>query len=494
MGVCGCLDPVTSRWKSQGPWTKSGILIAVLVAVALVVYFLILIPNLATDDDEDTDFVDICNVDGMADLLVDSLTDPNNNLAYERLTQLTDLFGHRISGSISLAQAIDWLDTKLKEDGFDNVTKQPVTVPTWIRGVGEVSMSKPFAKNLDFLALGGSGATPLGGVTGEPVVVATLEEMEAMGKAGEINGKIIILNGMWQGDYSGSVAFRVNGPAIAAAFNASAALIRSVTPFSLYTPHTGSTTWSYDGKAVTPIPAIAITTEDAAMFSRIAQRGDEIELFVQIDSRFDVDSPSHNVIAEITGTEMPEEIIVLGGHIDSWDVGTGATDDAVGVLAAWEGLRHIKMMDLPIKRTIRLVAWTNEENGLKGADAYAATYIPLGKHILAVESDSGVNGLKGFNFTGNATVDDKMRQVHTLLRGIGADEFFEGTGGGADVEPLGEAGAFLGNPYSTDHLERYFYIHHTDADTIDKIVESDLRKASAVMAVYCYCAANAEGW
>jgi len=230
--------------------------------------------------------------------------------------------------------------------------------------------------------------------------VNSVAEVVTLGEAGGITGKIVLINQAWQGDYGDTLGSRTSGPAAVSNYGGAACLVRSITPFSLYTPHTGSTTFRHNNQDVPMIPAVAITTEDSMMLARMANRtGMQIQIWMQVTSYTDVDAPSHNIFAEVTGSSIPNEVILFGGHIDSWDVGQGAIDDAGGVIISWEALRHIQMLDLKPKRTIRVIGWTNEENGLQGALKYAQEYGTKQNHVLVMESDSGVNNPQGINFT-----------------------------------------------------------------------------------------------
>jgi carboxypeptidase Q len=264
-----------------------------------------------------------------------------------------------------------------------------------------------------------------------------------------------------------------------------AALIRSVGPFGMQTPHTGSL--RYDTTAAR-IPAAALSMEDAMMLRRMQARGERVRVRLSMGARMLPDVPSRNVVAEIRGRERPDEVVVVGGHIDSWDVGTGAMDDAGGSVAAWEAVRLMKRLNLRPRRTVRVVLWTNEENGLRGANAYRDAHrAEIDKHVLAIESDGGVFAPRGFGFGGTAAGYAAARPIGALLESIGAGAVTEG-GGGADIGPLMALGV-PGMGLLVDD-SRYFWYHHTDADTVDKLDPAKVARCVAAMAVMAFVAAE----
>ena len=318
-----------------------------------------------------------------------------DSAGWQRIAELTETFGHRISGSPALEQAIDWIMARMKDDGLDNVRGEAAMVPRWVRGAESTEMLLPRRANLPMLGLGGSIGTPASGITAEVMVVTSFADLER--RASEATGKIVLFNVPFT-NYGETVAYRGNGAVAAAKAGAVASLIRSVTPYSQRTPHTGG--MRYDS-TVRRIPHAAITPEDADMIARFRARGERVVVRLTMGAQLLADAPSRNVIGEIRGSEFPDEVIVMGGHIDSWDVGRGAMDDAGGVVAAWEALRVLKRLGLTPKRTIRVVGWTNEENGGRGGAAYRDAHrSELDNHILAIESDGGVFKPLGFGFSG----------------------------------------------------------------------------------------------
>jgi carboxypeptidase Q len=285
--------------------------------------------------------------------------------------------------------------------------------------------------------------------------------------------------------YGKTVTYRVVGAVAAAHAGAVASLIRSVTPFSLRTPHTGQ--MRYD-PAVPQIPHAAITVEDADMLQRMQERGERIEVLLKMEARSLPDVASRNVMAEIVGWEHPEEVVVLGGHIDSWDVGQGAMDDGGGSVAAWEAVRLMQKLGLRPRRTVRAVMWTNEENGLRGALAYRDEHRDeIANHILAIESDGGVFKPSGFGFTGSDDAFRIIKEIGSLLDKIDAGRVTRG-GGGADIGPIMREGV-PGMGLRVDG-DRYFWYHHTEADTIDKLDPREMAECVAAMAVMAYVVAD----
>lgn len=411
-------------------------------------------------------------------LIIDSATE--NHDAYERLTELVDLFGHRISGSVALEKAIDWIIEEMKSDGLENVHGDTVMVPHWVRGEESLQMILPRPKNLPMLGLGGSVATPLGGIRAELMVVGSFQELERRAK--EARGRIVLFDVAFT-NYGQTVAYRTNGATAAARAGAVASLIRSVTPYSQQTPHTGQMRYE---EGVSKIPHAAITVEDAELLHRMIDRGEHVELQLNMNAQMFPDVASRNVMGEIVGAEYPDEVVVLGGHIDSWDVGQGAMDDAGGVVAAWEAVRLIKKLGLNPRRTIRVVGWTSEENGGPGGRDYVTAHSKE-YHVLAMESDGGVFEPLGFGFTGSEKAFDIITEIGTLLTRINSGTISRG-GGGADIAPLMETGV-PGMGLRVDGT-RYFWYHHSDADTVDKLDPDEVARCAATLAVMAYVVAD----
>ena len=406
----------------------------------------------------------------------------NSVFGFKRLATLCDTFGPRFTGSKNLEDAIDWCLAEMKKDGFKNVRGEAVKVPRWVRGRESVEMIAPRHRKLPMLGLGGSIGTPPDGITAEVLVVGGFDDLKK--RASEAKGKIVLFNVPFT-EYRQTVIVRTQGAIHAARAGAVASLIRSVGPFSMQTPHTGVMAYA---NGVKKIPHAALSLEDANMLTRMAARGEKISVRLKMEARILPDGISRNVIAEIPGWEKPEEIVIVSGHIDSWDVGQGAMDDGGGCLAAWEAARLMLKLGLKPRRTVRIVLWTNEENGMRGALQYAQRHeAALAKHTLAIESDSGVFKPTGFGFLGSGRGMEIIQGVGKLLDPIGAGNIDKGCRG-PDVLKLVRGGV------PVMHLEvdreKYFWYHHTDADTIDKLDQGEFNQCVAAMAVMAYVIAD----
>jgi len=409
--------------------------------------------------------------------------------AYDRLATLTDRFGHRLSGSEALEKAITWILGEMQRDGLANVRGEPVMVPHWVRGQESASLVSPRAAPLHMLGLGMSVGTPAGGITASVLVVGSFEELER--RAAEAKGKIVLFDHGFPLDaqpmegYRQAVIYRAGAPAAAAKAGAVAALIRSVASFSIQSPHTGTT--RYDS-TVAKIPVAALSVEDAEMLHRMQSRGEKVVVTLRMEAQTLPDAPSRNIVAELRGTEKPDEVVVLGGHIDSWDVGQGAMDDGGCSVAAWEAVRLMKTLGLKPKRTVRVVLWTNEENGGRGGAGYRDAHAQeLSKHSAAMECDSGVFLPLGFRFQGSDAGLALAKQVGALLGRIGASRVEKGDGD-SDVGPMLQRGV-PGLALDVDDT-KYFWYHHSSADMMTVIGRDDFSKCIATMAVMAYVLAD----
>ena len=415
---------------------------------------------------------------------------------WQKLTHLATVIGHRLSGSEALERAIDWATATIESEGFV-VRKQSVMVPHWVRGEESAAVVSPIDRQLPILGLGRSVGTPEGGITAPVVVVGSFEELEALGREA-IEGKIVVYAVEWEG-YGRTVRYRSRGASRAAALGAAAVLVRSATGLSLASPHTGALRYDEEQPK---IPAAAITVEDAAWMRRMAELRREVTVRLEMDARTLPDAESFNVIAEIPGRERPEEVVVMGGHYDSWDVGQGVHDDGAACVAAWQALRILQQLGLQPRRTLRVVLWTNEENGLRGARAYhdALSEEELADHVAAIEMDGGAERPVGFGFGLQGVKPEaeeknpvyeaalaRLVQIGRLFGAIDAAEMRRG-GGGADIGPLMRSGVpGLGLRTVGEH---YFDWHHTHADTLDKVDIQDFRRAIALLAVTGYVLAD----
>lgn len=419
--------------------------------------------------------------------------------AYAKLAQLTDTIGARLSGSPQLDKAIEWAVATMKADGHE-VRTEKVMVPHWVRGIEEGALVKPSPRALRLIGLGGTVPTPKGGITAEVVVVTSWDELEA--KKDTIKGKIVLYNvalppysasNASGGSGYGDVApFRGVGPSRAAKHGAVAVLVRSVTAHSLRTPHTGSLFYLPD---MPRIPAAAVTVEDALLISRLAATG-PVTVKLRLDNKTLPDAVSANVIGELRGREKPDEIVVISGHLDSWDVGQGAHDDGAGCVMMMQAITILKKLGLQPRRTIRVVLWTNEENGVRGGKAYAKEHAAeLPKHVFAFEADSGGFPPIGFSLEMKqdtkpehvAKVTSRLAEVARLVESIGVRSAHAGHSG-ADVSQM-VAGGVVASGLMTD-WRTYFDYHHTEADTLDKVDPAILADGVAASAVLAYVIAD----
>src|SRR5580704_8776463 len=375
-----------------------------------------------------------------ADRLINaSLADTDG---YSKLAYLCDRIGNRLSGSESLPRAIAWAEETMKRDGLSNVRTIPVKVPHWVRGAESARLTAPENKPLHMLGLGMSVATPAGGITGDVVVVSDFEELNKLGRAG-VAGKIVLFNEVYKG-YGQTSIYRTGGPSRAAALGAIAVLVRSVTPLAMQIPHTGTLT--YD-ELQPKIPAAAVSVEDALMMARFAAQNIPVKVHLEMTAHLEPDADSFDVMGEIPGREHPEEVVVLGGHIDSWDVGRGAQDDGSGIIASLQAVALIKKLGLEPRRTIRVVFWVNEENGGRGGEAYRTwAGDRVVNHVAAIEMDGGAEAPLGFGYgsgdgRGRGSVElsagerasiVRLLEIGKLLDRIGAGEIAAG-GGGSDI-------------------------------------------------------------
>lgn len=432
-----------------------------------------------------------------ADKLIDAALKDEHSL--DRLEYLCYRIGNRLSGSDTLNDAIEWSAGEMKRAGLENVRTIPVKVPHWVRGKESAEMLAPQRKPLFILGLGNSVGTPVGGVTADVVAVSTFDELEKLGRAG-VQGKIVLYDAPFV-NYGETVAYRSAGPSRAARLGAVAVFVRSVTPRSLRDPHTGALRYSdQDPK----IPAAAVSVEDAIWIHHLAKSGVPVRAHLEMEARFEPDADSADVMGEIVGSERPDEVVAIGGHIDSWDVGQGAHDDGGGIMAALEAVSLMKKLGLRPRRTIRVVFWVSEENSGNGGRAYREWLGEKVKgHYAAIEMDGGAERPIGFDFAdtpgrragaaeaATPTVSPKVRSrveaIGKLLKRIGAERVQSG-GSESDVEPLFAAGVPALGLRTT--MEHYWDYHHTQADTFDKIVPEDFKRCVATFAVMAYALAD----
>jgi carboxypeptidase Q len=416
--------------------------------------------------------------------------------AYAKLSYLTDHIGHRLAGSPELDKAIAWAAQELKDDGQDNVHTEKVMVPHWVRGPEDAAITQPIQRPLSIIGLGGSVGTPKGGITAPIVVVHDWADLDA--KKDAVKGAIVVYDvpmptysedkGAGYGDV---VQYRGAGATQAAKRGAVAVLMRSVTAHSLHTPHTGA--MNYDDET-TKIPAAAATVEDTTLLARLAGQG-QVTVKLHMEEQKLDDAESANVIGEIKGREKPDEIVVIGGHIDSWDVGQGAHDDGAGVVTMMEALDVLRKLKLQPRRTIRVVLFTNEENGLRGGKAYAKDHA-ADKTVFALESDSGGFAPRGVTIQAKAEdvqhrASERVRQILSLEKTLGLKKGVVEGFSGADVSQMNAGGVVTGELITEG--SKYFDIHHTDADTLDKVDPQELQDDVAAVAVLAFVVADMPG-
>lgn len=401
--------------------------------------------------------------------------------AWHRLAELCDDIGARPAGSEAYLNATVWAEAGFRADGLSTARREPVTHNVWRRGPESLVMTAPRPRSLAVLGLGGTV-----GASGLEAAVVVVKGYDDLSEA--VRGKIVLYNVPMGTEpppagphYGVAVDFRANGAAKAAKFGAVAALVRSVTTRSLYTPHTGGMRYE---EGVPKIPTAAIPVEDAEQIQRLTDRGIEVRLRLDLADAVAADALGANVVAEIPGTTHPEEIVLLGAHLDSWDVGCGAQDDGAGVVQVMEAMRALSASGRAPKRTIRAVLFDNEEFGLSGGKAYFAAH-GTSPHFVAMETDSGGGAPVAW---GISAPEATRARFTSLLAPLGLP-VREG-GGGADIGPLADVGVPLVGFIPDD--SHYFDIHHTHADTVDKVDPAHLREGVAAITGFAWLAANAE--
>jgi Zn-dependent M28 family amino/carboxypeptidase len=411
--------------------------------------------------------------------------------AWQRLTELTDGIGPRLSGTEGAEAAVQWALRSFKADGV-KAWLEPVKVPRWVRGEerAELLASERFrGRPLTVMALGGSGPTPPEGVTAEVVEVFSLDELASLGE--RVKGRIVLFNHSMEKpeDYGRFASLRSRGPSAAAKAGAVAALVRSLATASLSTPHTGATRFE---EGVAPIPAASVTVEDALLLHRLLAGGGPVRVRLVLGCKDLPEVDSSNVVAEIRGREKPEEIVLISAHLDSWDVGSGAQDDGVGVVMVMEAARLLARQKPAPRRTVRVVLFMNEENGLRGARAYAEAHAAeLPRHVAALEMDAGGGRPMGVAFRAGEGTMELVGPWLSPLVGLGAGTVVTQEAGGADLTPLLPARVpFFG---LRQDGSRYFDVHHTHADTLDKVDPEALAKTTAALSWLTYAMAEMPG-
>lgn len=411
--------------------------------------------------------------------------------SYEWLRDLTQNIGGRLSGSPEAQKAVEWGEKLMNEVGLDSVWLQPVMVPHWVRGEKEIATytSNGIQKNVPICALGFSIATPNSGILAEVIEVKSIKEAEALGS--KLNGKIVFFNRPFDDTlintfkaYGGCVDQRVFGATICAKLGAKGVIVRSMTNSIDDYPHTGTMIYGDELSKEKYIPAAAISSKAAEVLSADLKENPNLKFYFKQSCKTLADAPSFNVVGEIKGTETPENIFVVGGHLDSWDLGEGAHDDGTGVVQSLEVAYLFKKNNIKPKNTIRIVFFMNEENGTRGAKKYAElATLNQENHIGGLESDAGGHTPRGFSIDANAVNTKLLQSWKKLLSPYGLHDLDKG-GSGADISPLkGENVTLVG--YRPDS-QRYFDYHHTSRDTFDKVNKRELELGSASMASIVY--------
>jgi Zn-dependent M28 family amino/carboxypeptidase len=424
----------------------------------------------------------------------------SSDYAYRVTAYLCNNIGPRLSGTAQAERAVEYVAAEMRRLGLD-VKLEKVMVPRWVRGAetGELveypGQAAGTSQKIVLTALGGSVATPPEGITAEVIVARSFEHLQSLGRE-KVAGKIVVFDYKFdrrlaeQGDageaYGRAAAYRYAGASAAARLGGVAALNPSAGGSQNRLPHTGSMGYQEDAPK---IPAGAITNEDADLIAQLTAQG-RVRMKLTLTPRTLPDVESYNVVAAIKGSEQPEQVVIVSGHLDSWDLGTGALDDAVGVAASMQVANLIKQLGLRPRRTIRIIAWMNEENGLRGGRGYAADHASeLANHLAAIEMDVGAGHPAGIFARASARAIEVLRPLAAALQPIGAPIIRQVAGSpGADISPLDAAGVPTFAPIQD--IRTYFDYHHTPADTLDKVKPRELAENAAVLALLAYAIAS----
>jgi hypothetical protein len=414
--------------------------------------------------------------------------------AYAMLERLCQAAPHRLSGSPGAAAAVEWARETMLAAGLENVRLEPVMVPHWVRGqVAELTLLGPdeaVGERLTLLALGGSVATPEGGIVADVIEVKSFDELAQLGD--KARGKAIFFNRRMDPTklspfeaYGGAVNQRSMGAIEAAKAGGVAALVRSMTTRIDDFPHTGAMRYQED---VAKVPAVALSTLAAERLSALLARTGSARVRLKLDCKTLPDAPSFNVVGEVVGAEKPDEVVVIGGHLDCWDVGQGASDDGAGCVQSIEALRLVKALELKPRRTLRAVLFMNEENGLAGAKAYYQAHLEeMERHVLAIESDAGGFTPRGFDTTAGPDALEALRSIAKLLSKAGIAGVEKG-GGGADIDPMKKSNVTLLG-FRPDG-QRYFDLHHSARDTLDQVSPRELELGAACIGALAFVVAD----
>jgi hypothetical protein len=422
-----------------------------------------------------------------------------SNYAYQQVAHLSNNIGPRLSGSAQAEKAVGYVAGELKALGLE-VQLEKVMVPHWVRGEETAALiefpgqAAGTTQKIVLTALGGSVATPVEGLTAEVVVAEDFDELKSLGKE-KVQGRIVVFNHPFDklmaaqdhgGDaYGEAVVYRSDGPSAAARLGAVAALVRSVGGAAYRLPHTGATKYADDAPK---IPAAALTEEDAELIASLAPEG-RVRMHLVLTPQQLPDAVSYNVIGDLKGSEHPEQVVIVSGHLDSWDLGAGAIDDGAGVAVAMEAAHLVRQLGLHPRRTIRVVAWMNEENGLQGGKTYAENHAAeIAHQFAAIETDGGAGHPLGIYMAGKPDLKNFLQPVAKVLQASGAGILESREEVGADIDSLRKRGVPNFSPIQDSRF--YFNYHHSAADTLDKIVPRELAENAAINAVLAYALAN----
>lgn len=422
-----------------------------------------------------------------------------SDYAYRQLAHLCNNIGPRLSGSPQAQAAVDYVAAEMRKLGLE-VKLEKVSVPHWVRGeeTGALTSYPGMAANTNqkivLTALGGSVATPKEGITAEVVVVNNFDELQALGRE-RVQGKIVLFNAKFDQQladngfagqaYGQAAIYRGIGASAAARLGAVAALNRSAGGAAYRLPHTGALRYADDAPK---IPAASVTIEDADLLAHLASEG-PVKMHLVLTPQTLADAPSFNVVADLKGSEHPEQVVIVSGHLDSWDLGTGAIDDGAGVVMAMQAAQLLKQLNLRPKRTLRVIAWMNEENGLAGGRGYFEDHkSEIANHFAAIEADLGAGHPLGFSTSGNQEVLTLLQPLSVILQSQGAGVARGGGDTGSDIGPLSAAGVPTFGPIQD--ARTYFNYHHTAADTLDKVNPRELQENCALIAMLAYTLTN----
>ncbi|KAF5270400.1 hypothetical protein FQR65_LT05588 [Abscondita terminalis] len=425
---------------------------------------------------------EIAGYKGIALRIISSINGQFKNSTYKMLDDFISAYGNRIAGSENLENAIDYILKKSELYNLENVHGEQVEVPHWVRGKESATLLLPRRKRLPMLGLGSSVGTPVEGIRAKAVVVSSFDELQKLSK--KVKGKIVVYNEKYV-SYGETVVYRRDGASMAAQYGAVATLIASITPFSLSTPHTG---WQAYADNVTKIPTACITKEDANLLQGMYERGKTLYIEIKMQAKTLANTISRNIVADIVGNRLPKKVVVISGHIDSWDVGEGAMDDGGGAFISWNALVILKALGLRARRTIRTILWTAEEEGYIGALAYAKAHLNETKNLdFVMESDSGTFKPLGLKFSGVPEVGCILQEILNLLTSLNATQL-QTPAEGPDISKWLSEGVPGGSLFND--ADRYYWYHHSDADTMDVEQPDALDQATALWATVSYIIAD----